>query len=143
MATALITGANRGLGLGLTKLYMDDGYRVFACCRNPGGADDLNGLAAQSGGRLTVHQVDMEDHASIDALAADLKDQAIDVLLNVAGYYGKHIVTEPGGLQEFGTSDYNEWDKIFRINISGPMKVSEALIENVAASEQKKLVTIS
>lgn len=143
MATVLITGANRGLGLGLTKLYAEDGYRVFACCRNPDGADELNGLAAQSGERLTVHQVDMEDHASIDALAAGLTDQPIDVLLNVAGYYGKNIVTEPGGLQEFGTSDYDEWDKIFRINIAGPMKVSEVLVENVAASDQKKLITIS
>lgn len=143
MPNVLITGANRGLGFGLAKLYVDDGWRVFACCRNPEGADELNAVADQSSGTLTVHRVDVEDHASIDALAASLKSEPLDVLLNVAGYYGKHIVTEPGGLQEFGTSDYAEWDKIFRINISGPMKVSEALIENVAASDQKKLITLS
>ncbi len=143
MSTVLITGANRGLGFGLAEVYAADGWTVLACCRAPKSATDLKALADSSQGKVSIHQVDVADHASIDALAASLKGQPIDVLLNVAGYYGKHIVTEPGGLQEFGTSDYAEWDKIFRINVFSPMKMSEALIENIAASEHKKLVTLS
>lgn len=143
MPSVLITGANRGLGFGLTKLYAADGWRVFACCRNPDNATELAALADGSNGSLTLHRVDIEDHASIDALAASLKGQPIDVLLNVAGYYGKIIVSEPGGLQEFGTSDYSEWEKTMRINVYGPMKIAETLIDNVVASDQKKLVTLS
>jgi NAD(P)-dependent dehydrogenase (short-subunit alcohol dehydrogenase family) len=143
MPSILITGANRGLGFGLAKLYVADGWRVFACCRNPDSASELSAVADASNGSLTLHKVDVEDHASIDSLAASLKDQPIDVLLNVAGYYGKIIVTDPGGLQEFGTSDYSEWDKTMRINVYGPMKMAEALIDNVIASDQKKLVTLS
>ncbi|MBL8643601.1 MAG: SDR family oxidoreductase [Rhodospirillaceae bacterium] len=143
MPSVLITGANRGLGWGLLNLYAKDGWRVFAGTREPAKAKELNDLAAKSGGKVTVHKLDVEDHASIDALAKELKGQPIDVLLNVAGYYGPKIVSEPGGLQDFGQSDYADWDKIYRINVMGPMKVAEALIENVAASTQKKIVTLS
>lgn len=143
MPSVLITGANRGLGFGLAKCYADDGWRVYACCRNPDGATELSALADASNGAVTLHPVDLEDHASIDALAASLSGQPIDVLLNVAGYYGKIIVTEPGGLQEFGSSDYAEWEKTMRINVYAPMKMAEALIDNVLASDQKKLVTLS
>ena len=143
MPSILITGANRGLGFGLTKLYVADGWRVFACCRDPDNAAELSALSEGCDGSLTFHRLDVEDHASIDALAASLKGEPIDVLLNVAGYYGKIIVTEPGGFQKFGTSDYSEWDKTMRVNVYGPMKMAEALIENVLASDQKKLVTLS
>jgi NAD(P)-dependent dehydrogenase (short-subunit alcohol dehydrogenase family) len=143
MPSVLITGANRGLGLGLLKLYAADGWRVYACCRDPGKAKALSDLAAASGGRVTVHRLDVEDHASIEALAQALKGQSIDVLLNVAGWYGSKIVSEPGGLQKFGESDYAEWARIYRINVMGPMKLCETFVEHVAASSQKKIVNIS
>jgi NAD(P)-dependent dehydrogenase (short-subunit alcohol dehydrogenase family) len=76
-------------------------------------------------------------------LARTLKGQPIDVLFNVAGYYGPKIVSEPGGLQEFGASDYKDWDKIYRINVMGVMKMCEAFVDHVAASTQKKIVNIS
>jgi NAD(P)-dependent dehydrogenase (short-subunit alcohol dehydrogenase family) len=143
MPSVLITGANRGLGFGLLKLYAAEGWRVFACCRNPGKATDLNDLAAKSSGKVTVHQLDIENHATIDALAGQIKGQPIDVLLNVAGYYGPKIVSEPGGLQKFGESDYADWARMYKINVMGPMKICEALIENVAAGQQKKIINIS
>jgi NAD(P)-dependent dehydrogenase (short-subunit alcohol dehydrogenase family) len=143
MPSVLITGANRGLGFGLLKHYAAEGWRVFGCCRDPKKATELAAVAAGSGGKVTAHRLDVEDHASIDALAAQLKGQSIDVLLNVAGYYGPKIVSEPGGLQKFGESDYSDWTKIYKINTMGPMKVCEALVENVAASQLKKIVNIS
>ena len=143
MPSVLMTGANRGLGFGLVKLYAVEGWRVFACCRDPNKAKGLNELAAKSSGKVTVHAVDIENHASIDALALQIKGQPIDVLLNVAGYYGPKIVSEPGGLQKFGESDYADWSRIYKINVMGHMKMCEALIENVAASQHKKIVNIS
>lgn len=137
MPTILITGANRGLGLGLAQLYAADGWRVLACCRSPAKADALRAVAA------AVYPVDMEDHASIDALAAALKGEAIDVLVNCAGYLGKIPMTAPGGMQEFGTSDFRDWDKTYRINVIGPMKMCETLVENVAASGLKKIINIT
>lgn len=141
--TVLITGANRGLGLGLTKLYADGGWRVFACCRTPADADELNALAVQSSGTVTLHSADTDLPETVSALQSDLNGQPLDVLLIVAGYYGKNIMTEPGGMQEFRTSDFEDWEKIFRVNVIGPMRMAEALVENVAGSDQKKLVVLS
>lgn len=143
MPSVLITGANRGLGLGLTQRYADDGWRVFACCRAPASADELGALAAQSGGSVAVHVADTDRPDTIAKLQTDLTEQSLDVLLIVAGYYGKNIMTEPGGMQEFGTSDFADWEKILRVNVIGPMRMAEALVENVAASDQKKLVVLS
>ena len=143
MPSVLITGANRGLGWGLLKLYAAEGWRVFACCRDLARAKELSELAARSAGKVTVHKLEVDNHSTIEALAHELKAQLIDVLLNVAGYYGQKIVTEPGGLQKFGESDYDEWEKIYRINVMGPMKMCETFADNVAASTQKKIINIT
>lgn len=143
MPTVLITGANRGLGLGLAQRYAGYGWRVFACCRNPDAADELSALASHSAGAVTLHVADTDQPATISALQSGLKGQPLDVLLIVAGYYGKTIMTEPGGMQEFGTSDFEDWEKILRVNVIGPMRMAEALVENVAAGDQKKLVILS
>lgn len=143
MPTLLITGANRGLGLGLLKLYAADGWRVLACCRDPAKAAELSAIASASGGRVTLHRVDLEDLGSIDALGASLKNTPIDLLVNMAGYYGTRIMTEPGGLQEFGASDYADWRKIHAINVIAVMRMCEVLVENVAASARKTIVNLS
>jgi NAD(P)-dependent dehydrogenase (short-subunit alcohol dehydrogenase family) len=85
----------------------------------------------------------MLEHSSIDNLAAQLKGLPIDIVVNVAGYYGKKIVSEPGGLQEFGSSDFSEWEKTFRVNCIAPMKMTESLIESILLGDQKKVVSIS
>ena len=48
MSTVLITGANRGIGLEFTRQYVEDGWTVIACCRDPDGegAEDLKAIAA-------------------------------------------------------------------------------------------------
>jgi NAD(P)-dependent dehydrogenase (short-subunit alcohol dehydrogenase family) len=105
-----------------------------ACARRPEGAAELTALAQESAGRVTVHALDVTDHAAIEALAKQLAGTPIDVLLNVAGV----LVT-----QGFGKSDYAGWTAAFRINTLAPMKMSEAFVDHVAASGQKKIVTLS
>jgi len=143
MPTALITGASRGLGLGLAEVLVADHWLVHACCRNPEAADRLKMLKTESEGRLIVHTLDVLDHSSIEALANSLVGQPIDALLNVAGYYGTPGLTEPGGLQEFGNQDFDDWIKIYRTNVIGPMKMCEVFIENVAASERRIMISLS
>ena len=46
MPNILITGASRGIGREFVRQYAADGWRVFACCRNPAAAEELNALAA-------------------------------------------------------------------------------------------------
>lgn len=144
MPTVLITGANRGLGLGLASSYAADGWQVLACCRAPAQADELRSLADRHPGRLSLHELDVADHGQVDALAAELDGRPIDILVNNAGTIGPR---DPGHenlhRQFFGTLDYDAWMYVFRVNTFGPVKMAEALLENLLAGEQKKIVNLS
>lgn len=143
MPTVLITGAARGLGLELVRQYAADGWRVIACARDPAAAE-LAAIAASGDGRVTTHPLDVTDHAAIDVLARKLEGIPIDVLLNVAGTMGAESFARKGmSIQRFGRSDYDDWMQTFRVNVFGPMKVAEAFLQHVAASEQKKIVTLT
>ncbi len=144
MPTVLITGATRGFGFELAAQYAADGWRVLACCRAPAHASALKALAADAPGAVTLHQVDMTDLVRIEGLALELQGQAVDVLINNAGVIGKRNFDQ--GLledQAFGRSDFGEWELVLKTNLLGPMKMAEAFIEHVAASEQKKIITLT
>jgi len=134
--TVLVTGANRGLGLEFTRQYAAEGWQVFAACRAPDAARELQQLAADSGGQIRVLALDVTDTASVRAAAAGLKGEAIDLLLNNAG------VGSPRN-QQIGGLDYAAWTRVLDANTLGPMRVVEAFVENVARSHQKRIVTIT
>jgi NAD(P)-dependent dehydrogenase (short-subunit alcohol dehydrogenase family) len=136
MPTTLVTGANRGLGLEFARQYAADGWQVFAACRAPKAAKELQQIAAESGGRVRVLEMDVTDAASVRAAAAGLKGEAIDLLLNNAGVGGP-----PG--QQLGSLDYVAWARVLDTNTLGPMRVAEVFLENVAKSRLKQIVTIT
>lgn len=132
----LITGTNRGIGLQMVKQSIDNGWRVYACCRNPGRAKELLKLAETVPGQVSVHVLDVADTAQIQALAYELRDAAIDILINNAGVYGSDQ-------HEFGNTDETDWLNTFRINSIAPMKMSETFIANLQMGQDKKLVFLS
>lgn len=142
MFTILITGANRGLGLEFARQYAEDGWRVIACCRRPAEADELQSLANRYDA-LTIEALDVCDRDAIDTLAREYADQAIDVLLNNAGIIGPIPIGDNVERQHFGTMDYDVWREVLETNTFAPLKMAEAFVEHVAASEQKKIVNIS
>ena len=144
MPTVLITGANRGLGLELAQQYAADGWRVIACARRPAEAAELDELARSSRGLVSVHAVDVVEHEQVDALAAELDGEPVDLLINNAGVMGRESFAEKGlATQSFGNSDYVDWMRTLRVNLLGPMKMAETFADNVAASGQKKIVTLT
>ena len=136
MPTTLVTGANRGLGLEFARQYAAEGWQVIAACRAPKGAKELQQIAAASGGRIRILEMDVTDAASVRAAAAGLKGEVIDLLLNNAGVGGP-----PG--QQLGKLDYAAWARVLDTNTLGPMRVVEAFLENVANSHLKQVVTIT
>ena len=136
MPSVLISGANRGLGLAFAKQYAAAGWRVYAGCRTPDSADTLNAVAATTAGRVTVHDLDIGNRDSVAALAAGLQGEPLDVLLNNAGVY-------LGKQRGFGDTDYDDWLETLRINALAPLRMVEALIDNVASSDRKLIVCIS
>lgn len=137
MPTAMITGASRGLGLELARQYAADGWNVIATARNPADSAELQELDKQYPS-LNVHALDVSDFAAIDRLARELKRRPIDILLNNAGVFGPKAKAENDPRQEFGHMDYDIWARLFRVNAMAPMKMAEALIDNISASAQKK-----
>lgn len=132
----LITGANRGLGLEWTRQYAEAGWRVYASCRRPAEAEDLNALGRRNQ-RLSVHRLDVTDSEQLRTLQLDLEEARIDVLLNNAGVYLDKFMGDLGGI------DYEVWLRSFVVNTLGAVRITEALAGQVAASEKKRVVTIS
>ena len=121
---ALVTGANRGLGLELTRQLLARGDRVVATCRQPGKASALNTLAGAHPGRLHVLPLDVADAKSRERLAHELplvlgEGGRIDLLVNNAG------VLHSG--ERFGRLDQAQLEDSLRINALGPLLVTEAL----------------
>lgn len=142
MPTVLITGANRGLGLELTRQYAAEGWQVVACTRHPDAAG-LGDAALRRAG-VTVKELDVTDATAIGALARSLDGLPVDVLLNVAGVMGRRGFGADGSsIPQIGALDYDDWLDVLAVNVLAPARMAEAFVEHVAASEQKKIITLS
>ncbi|ELA9310653.1 SDR family oxidoreductase [Vibrio parahaemolyticus] len=128
-----ITGANRGIGLSLTELYLERGWNVHATSRNVTDSDELQALRARYSS-LSLHELDITDYAKIALLAQSLPP--IDLLINNAGYYG------PKGYG-FGNTDVDEWRKVLEINTIAPLKLVETLYPQLQQGQLKKIACIS
>lgn len=137
MLNILLTGTNRGIGLELTRQYLADGWRIYACCREPSKADTLNALAASSKGQVTVHTLDISSDEQRRALAAELSGVPLDILFNNAGVYGNP------SYQGFGQSNVADWQRTLDINVIAPMQMMELFAENVAVSNLKIVANVS
>lgn len=136
--TALVTGANRGIGLALAQQYFERGYRVIATARKPAEATALNELAAKSNGRLIVEKLDVMDRDAIEALAKKYQGQPVDVIMNNAG------VTGGGENQIFARNmKYELFDEVFKVNVVAPLKIAEVFLPHLEAGQQKKFAIVS
>jgi len=131
MATILITGANRGLGLEFARQYANDGWRVIATCRNQEKATELAAIAG-----VEIHALDVTDFNAVAKLADEISPTPIDVLLNNAGIYGPYDYTLEG-------IDYKIWQDVLRTNTMAPLCVSQCFAPLVAKSEKKCIATLS
>ena len=133
METVLITGASRGIGLELTRQFLDLGYNVISTYRGQPSAQ-LESLLSNKA--LMLHELEVTDEASISTLAAQLSNSNIDVLINNAGILGP---TE----QSMETVQPSEWLNTFAVNTVAPLMVCRALLPLMEASSNPRIVTIS
>ena len=113
------------------RQYAADGYQVFATCLEPSTADAARAIK----GNVRVLKLDVSDLAAIDTLAGELSNEPIDILLSNAGIGRPHPL--------FGETDYAHWHRILDVNLIGPMKLAEAFVEHVAASQMKVMAFVS
>ncbi|MGE0152500.1 MAG: SDR family oxidoreductase [Reyranellaceae bacterium] len=132
MPTVLITGASRGIGLEFVRQYAAAGWKVLACCRQPGTAGDLNKVT----GDVSLFALDVDDDANIAGLAQQLKSVPVDVLINNAG------ISRPEA-NTLGEVSSEAWLQVFRTNTVAPLKIAEAFLPNLEAGKDKKLIAIT
>jgi len=139
MATVLITGANRGLGLGLARCYLEDGWDVIALARQA--SAELKGLASAS---LDIRECRLTDDQELAAVADSLAEQTIDVLINNAGRMAKESTPTSGeSVQGFGHFNRALWHEVFDINLFTPMRLAELLDGQLGQAEKGRIVTLS
>ena len=125
MATILITGCNRGIGLQLATQLKERGDTVIGVCRKP--SDALRKLDIRM-----IDNIDVSDGESVSELAGQLAGETIDVLINNAGILRR---------DRFGDLDYDEMLQQFKVNTLGPLRVSEALADNLVEGSKVAIVT--
>jgi len=130
--TAVITGANRGIGLALTRRFLDAGWRVIAACRQPDRATELNRLA---GGALDIRQVELTDGGSVTSLCDGLAHETVDLLVNNAGVMARR--------QGRSDMDYDEWLTSFAVNTLAPFRLATGLLPALRRSPRPRVMTLS
>jgi NAD(P)-dependent dehydrogenase (short-subunit alcohol dehydrogenase family) len=135
MATVLVTGANRGIGLEFVQQLLNRNDRVIATCRDFVAAADLQTLKSENP-ELELLQLDATSDESIDQFASSLKGVAIDIFINNAGVYGPRDA-------QFGNVTSESWAIVMQVNAIAPLLLTQVLIDNFAKGKGKKLVYIT
>ncbi len=142
MATWMITGANRGIGLEYVRQLLERGEQVIATARVPQQAEALAALQATHGEQLRTLSLEVGSAASIASLAQALAGQPIDVLVNNAGMYGGSWATDAAA-QSVAGMDYALWEEIFRVNTIAPFRITMALLPQLQLAAQPLVLMMS
>jgi len=143
MQNILVTGANRGIGLALTRRLLELGHRVFAGVRNPDKASALTDLPPEQRERLILVELEVTSDESVNKAAARVAGYTprLDVLVNMAG------VSPAPHDARLDAVDVNVCREVYEINVLGPLRTAKAFIPllRAAASADKpaRLVNVS
>lgn len=130
-----ITGANRGIGLELTRQYLAAGEKVFASARDPS-IEGLSRLTERYPDNLKIVMLDVTDESNIQTVAGSLESTSIDLLINNAGlFHSKH--------EDFSSLNPDIWIEEFRVNSIAPFLVTRALKSNLANANSSVVGMIS
>ncbi|MBB5986188.1 SDR family oxidoreductase [Sphingobium lignivorans] len=127
MATIVITGANRGIGLELARQYAAAGNIVIRAMRGTDKAEEPIGET------LALH---VTDPAGIETFAAALEGRAIDLLINNAGISGP-------ARQSATDMDFDGFAQVLDVNVLGPLRVTQALLPNLRKAPAGKIAVVS
>jgi NAD(P)-dependent dehydrogenase (short-subunit alcohol dehydrogenase family) len=125
MAIVLVTGCNRGIGLELCRQYQSRGDDVIGVCRSSNSELDGTGIRIIDG-------VDVSDAKGVQKLVTTLDDVSLDIVINNAG------ILRGDNLDSI---DFDEMEEQFRVNTIGPLRIVQAIRNNLHNGSKIGIVT--
>lgn len=136
--TVMVTGANRGIGLGFVEAALEHGDHVVATARNLNTARDLKKLKSQYPGKLDLFELDFDSPEIEKQLVKIMKQpEKIDLLVNNAGFYPNSIT------EKFDKLNLLQWESAFRINVVGPARVIRKALPRLEKSNRPVVLNIT
>lgn len=132
----LVTGANRGLGLGLVKKFLKNNEKVICTTRNISKSKELILCKEKYNDNLEICELDLLDKDSPNILSNFLGDETIDLFINNAGVIGHSA-------QHFKSVSLNHWLDVLKVNLIAPLLITQSIIKNIEKSSERKIYFIS
>ena len=136
MKKILVTGANRGLGLGLVKKFLKNNEKVICTTRNISKSKELILCKEKYNDNLEICELDLLDKDSPNILSNFLGDETIDLFINNAGVIGHSA-------QHFKSVSSNHWLEVLKVNLIAPLLITQSIIKNIGKSSERKIYFIS
>lgn len=146
MRHILITGSNRGIGLELVREYLKrDDTVIFATCRQPDAAVELNDLAGQHPARVHVIQLDVADQDSIarSLQAIQVHTNRLAVLVNNAGILPGGVAAREAGSSAFGQLEAKAVLRVLEVNTVAPVMVAQAYADLLRNGDGARIINVT
>ncbi len=135
MINVLVTGANRGLGLGFVTNYLGKNVNVVSTTRDIKSSRELLALKERFPDNLEIFELDLLKESAGDTLANFLGERPIDILINNAGIGSTN--------QHFQAVSPKPWLEVLKVNLIAPLMVTQSIIDNVKKGVDKKIYFLS
>ena len=136
MKNVLITGANRGLGLGFVKKFLEKNVKVFCTTRNISKSNELMKYQTKYPNNLEICELDLIAENSSNVLSNFLGDNPVDTFISNAGVIGSSS-------QHFKGVSSDSWLEVLKINLIAPLLITQSIVRNIEISNEKKVYFIS
>ena len=140
MKIALVTGANKGIGLAAARRLAREGSHVIVTARRPDAGEEAADRLSREGHSASSLTMDVTDSASVRAAAAHVSQQFghLDVLVNNAGILPEATNSEPKEVLDFAM-----FQQTYATNVLGPVAVVEAFLPLIRQSPAGRIVNVS
>ena len=135
MTDVLVTGANRGLGLGFVKNYLGKNVNVVGTTRDLKSSKELLAIKERFPNNLEIFELDLLKESAGNTLANFLRDRPIDILINNAGVGSTN--------QHFEAVSPKPWLEVLKVNLIAPLMITQSIINNVKKGSDKKIYFLS
>lgn len=142
---AVVTGANRGIGMEICRQLAAEGVKVVLTSRDEAKGKEAVQHFAQMGLNLDYHQLDVTDEKSIKALAAYMEEKygRCDILVNNAGIFPDTSSAGGGGWPTVFETDIDTMRKGMETNVYGAMRMCQALVPLMKKNDYGRIVNMS